>query len=269
MFTKNINQIIIDNHKQTGHLHHFVKMFIPKQINYIKLYKNQKPIFNTYNIKNKIGHTLTHKIPLNSNNHLIIDQTKTLTTININTKHYVNKKNKNLKKTILQTNLKTITEITYQLQFHNIKNLIILNLINIKHSKNHKHIQHNLEALLTKNKTKTTLNQINNLNLIEITHKHTQKNLKQLIHKPYFYYNKTKQLINKKTITYKILQQIHHKTNHLKNYNITINTHPTIINVLKTKKHETITKTKHIFIQHIILETYKNYHIEQFNLQKT
>jgi len=267
LFTEDVGRIVIDNREQYGRLRRFVEMFMPERADDIELYEGREPVFDAYGIEDEMGRALSRKVPLNSGGHLIIDQAEALTAIDVNTGRYVGKGSKDLEDTILATNLEAVQEIAYQLRFRNIGGLIILDLIDMERAGNREKVRRRLEALLAKDKAKTTLNRISDLGLIEMTRKRTRESLGRLLHEPCFYCDGTGQLMSKETIAYEILRQIRREQGHLKGYKITVNAHPAIIDLLKTEEREAVGEVERMFMRRINLVAHKEYHIEQFDLQ--
>src|SRR6202012_3991682 len=133
---------------------------MPERAKDIVHYNDDEPIFDAYGIEDEIARALSRKVPLASGGYLIIDQAEALTAIDVNTGRFVGKGSKDLEETILATNLEAVEEIAYQLRFRNIGGLIILDLIDMERTGNREKVRKTLEALLQRDKAKTTLNRI-------------------------------------------------------------------------------------------------------------
>jgi len=267
LFTEDVDRIVIDDREQYGRLRRFVEMFMPERVDCIELYEGREPVFDAYGIEDEIGRALSRKVPLASGGHLVIDQAEALTAIDVNTGRFVGKGSKDLEDTILQANLEAVEEIAYQLRFRNIGGLIILDLIDMERASNREKVRRRLDALLAKDKAKTTLNRISDLGLIEMTRKRTRESLGRLMHEPCFYCDGTGQLQSKQTIAYEILRQIRRESANLKGFRITINAHPAVIDLLKFEEAEAVQEVERIFTRRIELVAKGEYHIEQFDLQ--
>jgi ribonuclease G len=266
LFTEDVVRLVVDNREQYSRLRRFVEMFMPERVDDIELYEGSEPVFDAYGIEDEIARALSRKVPLASGGYLIIDQAEALAAIDVNTGRYVGKGQKDLEDTILQTNLEAVEEIAYQLRFRNIGGLIILDLIDMERASNREKVRRKLEALLSKDKAKTTLNRISDLGLIEMTRKRTRESLGRLMHEPCFYCDGTGQLMSKETIAYEILRQIRREQAHLKGYKITVNAHPAIVDLLKHEEKDAVKEAERLFQRRIELVPRQEYHIEQFDL---
>jgi ribonuclease G len=267
LFTEDVGGIVIDNREQFIRLRRFVEMFMPERAGDIELYEGREPVFDAYGIEDEIGRALSRKVPLGSGGHLIIDQAEALTAIDVNTGRFVGKGSRDLEDTILATNLEAVEEIAYQLRFRNIGGLIILDLIDMEKPSNREKVRRRLEELLSRDKAKTTLNRISDLGLIEMTRKRTRESLGRVLHEPCFYCDGTGQLMSRETVAYEILRQIRREQAFLKGWRITVNAHPTVIDLLKSEERLAVQEAERMFARRIELVAKPDYHLEQYDLQ--
>ncbi|MEY2933618.1 MAG: hypothetical protein RL033_4367 [Pseudomonadota bacterium] len=267
LFTDEVKSIVIDDREQYARLVRFVEMFLPERVKDIELYSGSEPIFDAYGIEDEIGRALSRKVPLPSGGSLIVDQAEALTAIDVNTGRYVGKGSKDLEETALKTNLEAVEEIAYQLRFRNIGGLVILDLIDMERAGNREKVWRALEAALSKDKAKTTLNRISELGLIEMTRKRTRESLGRMLHEPCFYCDGTGQIQSKSTIAYEILRQIGRERYSLPGYSVVVNAHPAIVDYLKTEDKGALDEAERRYARRIELAQRTEYHIEQYDLQ--
>ncbi|HEU4578575.1 MAG TPA: Rne/Rng family ribonuclease [Polyangiaceae bacterium] len=267
LFTDEVKTIVIDDREQYARLVRFVEMFLPERVKDIELYTGSEPIFDAYGIEDEIGRALSRKVPLPSGGSLIVDQAEALTAIDVNTGRYVGKGSKDLEETALKTNLEAVEEIAYQLRFRNIGGLVILDLIDMEKHSNRDKVWRALEAALSKDKAKTTLNRISELGLIEMTRKRTRESLGRMLHEPCFYCDGTGQIQSKSTIAYEILRQIGRERQSLPGYSVVVNAHPAIVDFLKTEDRGALEEAERRYARRIELAQRPEYHIEQYDLQ--
>ena len=102
-----------------------------------------------------------------------------MTTIDVNTGSYVS--GINLEETIFKTNLEAATTLAHQLRVRNLGGIIIVDFIDMR-EEDHKHqVMHILEAELGKDRTKTQVNTMSPLGLVEITRKRTSESLERAL----------------------------------------------------------------------------------------
>lgn len=266
-FGDDVERIVIDDPKEHEALSNFVATFMPERVDAIELYRGSEPIFDAYGIEDEITRALSRKVPLSSGGYLVIDQAEALTAIDVNTGRFVGKGSKDLEETILKTNLEAVEEIAYQLRFRNLGGLIVLDVIDMDRPANRDKVHKRLNELLQKDKAHTTLNEVSDLGLIEMTRKRTRESLGRVLHEPCFYCDGTGQLQSRTTIALEILRQIRREHQTLTGYQIVVNAHPAVVDVLQTDEHESLQATENRLMRRIELVPRREYHIEQFDLQ--
>jgi ribonuclease G len=266
LFTDDVDQIVVDDKAQYDRLCRFVEMFMPDRLKDVLYFNEDDPIFDAYGIEDEIARALSRKVPLESGGYLIIDEAEALTAIDVNTGRFVGKGSKDMEETILQTNLEAVQEIAYQLRFRNIGGLIILDLIDMERPSNREKVRKTLEALLQKDKAKTTLNRISELGLIEMTRKRTRESLGRLLHEPCFYCDGTGHLQSKETIAYEILREIRRRRNDLPGYTVVVNCHPAVSDLLTGSDKSVLHEAESRYMRRIQVNSRTEYHLEQFDL---
>ena len=266
LFTDDVDQMVIDDKAQYDRLHRFVEMFMPERAKDIVFFNEDEPIFDAYGIEDEIARALSRKVPLPSGGYLVIDEAEALTAIDVNTGRFVGKGSKDMEETILKTNLEAVQEIAYQLRFRNIGGLIILDLIDMERLANREKVRKTLEALLQRDKAKTTLNRISELGLIEMTRKRTRESLGRLLHEPCFYCDGTGHLQSKETVAYEILREIRRKRNDLPGYTVIVNCHPAVADLLTGSEKAIVHEAESRYMRRIQVNSRTEYHIEQFDL---
>ena len=266
LFTDDVDQIVIDDKTEYDRLCRFVEMFMPDRLKDVLSFNEEEPIFDAYGIEDEIARALSRKVPLPSGGYLVIDEAEALTAIDVNTGRFVGKGSKDMEETILKTNLEAVQEIAYQLRFRNIGGLIILDLIDMERPSNREKVRKTLEALLHRDKAKTTLNRISDLGLIEMTRKRTRESLGRLLHEPCFYCDGTGHLQSKETVAYEVLREIRRKRNDLPGYTVIVNCHPAVADLLTGSEKSALQEAESRFMRRIQVNARTEYHLEQFDL---
>jgi ribonuclease G len=266
-FSDDVGKIVLDDRASFEELKRFAETFMPERIGDIELYEGAEPIFDAYGIEDEVRRALSRKVPLPSGGYLIIDQAEALTAIDVNTGRFVGKGSKDQEETILKTNLEAVEEIAYQLRFRNLGGLIVLDTIDMDRPSSREKVRQRLEELLQKDKARTTLNPISELGLIEMTRKRTRESIGRVLHEPCFYCDGTGNLQSRTTVAYEILRQIRREHRSLSGYQVVVNAHPAVIDVLKAEARQAVQAAENKFMRRIELVARREYHIEQFDLQ--
>jgi ribonuclease G len=91
---------------------------------------------------------------------------------------------RNLEETIFRTNLEAALVIARQLRLRNLGGIIILDFIDMEVEEHKTQVLQALERALQKDRVKSSISQLTNLGLVEMTRKRTRESLVQTICEP-------------------------------------------------------------------------------------
>jgi ribonuclease G len=174
-----IERIRIDS-RETYHLCvAFCEEYVPEISHCLEHYPGERPIFDLHGVEDEIDKALNRKVLLKSGGYLIIDQTESMTTIDVNTGGFVGKHN--LEETIFKTNLEAAQAIARQLRLRNLGGIIIIDFIDMCVLEHRRQVFRALEKALEKDHARTQVNEVSQLGLVEMTRKRTRESLEQVL----------------------------------------------------------------------------------------
>jgi ribonuclease G len=204
--TDAIGQIRIDSSENFEKLKVFAKDFMPNQESKLVLYRGERPLFDLYDTESEINRALGRRVDLKSGGYLMIDQTESMTTIDVNTGSYVGART--FDDTIYKTNLEAAQTIARQLRLRNLGGIIIIDFIDM-HSKEHQDaVLEELNKNLARDKIRTSANPFSSLGLVEMTRKRTRESLAHLLCEPCDVCQGKGQVKTAQSICYEILREV-------------------------------------------------------------
>ncbi|NOY91627.1 MAG: Rne/Rng family ribonuclease [Deltaproteobacteria bacterium] len=266
MFTEDVASIVVDDAPTYRRLLAFLQDFLPERAGDLELYEGAEPLYDEYGVEDEISRALSRRVPLPSGGYLILDQAEALTAIDVNTGRFTGK-GKDVSDTILLTNLEAVQEIAYQLRFRNIGGLLVLDFIDMDKQAHRDRIYKKLREALKRDKAKTTVVRVSELGLVEMTRKRTHESLGRTLYEPCFFCDGTGQLQSKETICHEIFRQMRREKDGLPGYEITVQAHPAVCDMLEREERLTLHKAEKLFERRIVLKPRKDYHLEQFDLR--
>src|SRR6185295_5573373 len=126
---RGVDRVLIDNAVAHTQMLEFARSFMPGSTTSIDLYSGQRPIFDLHGVEEETSKALERNVSLKSGGHLVIDQTESMTTIDVNTGGFVG--HRNLEDTIFRTNLEAAVAIARQLRLRNLGGIIIIDFIDM------------------------------------------------------------------------------------------------------------------------------------------
>jgi ribonuclease G len=264
LYNTDIESIQVDSKEEFKKLNDFTRRLMPSLKPVLKLYEDEEPIFEHFGVELEINRALGKKIWLKSGGYIIIDQTEALTAIDVNTGRFVGKRN--LEETIVKTNMEAVTEIVYQLRLRNLGGLIILDFIDMEKFSNRKRVFGALEEALKNDRAKTTILQISELGLVEMTRKRTRDNLSSLLTEPCPYCDGKGAIKSLRTIVYEIFRQVKREAPHLEGKRVIIMVHPKVADLLYEQESDYLEGLEKRIKKKIMVKTDYNMHQEQYQI---
>jgi ribonuclease G len=259
-----IGAIHVDSKDELKKLSEFSRKFTPNLRSALTLYEEKDPIFEHFGVEMEINRALGKKVWLKSGGYIIIDQTEALTAVDVNTGRYVGKRN--LEETIVKTNMEAVQETVYQLRLRNIGGLIIIDFIDMEKYASRKKVFSALEEALKKDRAKTTILQISELGLVEMTRKRTRDNLASVMTEPCPYCEGKGTIKSLRTIVYDIFRQVRREAPSLDGKRVIIMVHPKVADLLYEEENEYLEKLEKQVKKKVVLKTDYNMHQEQYQI---
>jgi ribonuclease G len=176
---RGVDRVLVDNATSHASMLEFAAGFMPDSTTAIDLYAGQRPIFDLHGIEEEIGKALERNVNLKSGGHLVIDQTESMTTIDVNTGGFVG--HRNLEDTIFRTNLEAAVAIARQLRLRNLGGIIIIDFIDMADAAHRSQVMEALQRALADDHAQTHIASVSSLGLVEMTRKRTRDSLEHLL----------------------------------------------------------------------------------------
>ncbi|HJO35044.1 MAG: ribonuclease G [Pseudomonadota bacterium] len=177
-----VERVRIDSPETFKRVSQFVDAFLPDADVRLEQYTADRPIFDLFGVEDEIQRALDRRVPLKSGGYLVIDQTESMTTIDVNTGGYVG--HRTLEETIFKTNIEAVQAIARQLRLRNLGGIIIIDFIDMEDEDHRRQVLRALEKCLERDPARTKLSGVSALGLVEMTRKRTRESLGRLLCEP-------------------------------------------------------------------------------------
>jgi ribonuclease G len=264
LFTNDVDELIIDSDSEYIRCVDFVERMQPHLTHKVKFHIKDTPIFDEYNIEAEIRKAMRKKVWLKSGGYLVIEQTEALIVVDVNTGRYVGKRD--FEETILKTNLEASKEIIRQLRLRDLGGIIIVDFIDMESETNRKKVIEALQSHLKSDRTKTSLFQITELGLVQMTRKRAKESLKNILCEPCPYCTGHGFIKSKITVCSEINREIRRLADSIEQEEIIIRANPELAVFLHTDEKDMIRELEHTFRKKIIIKSDENLHQEQFDI---
>lgn len=136
---------------------------------------NMLPLYKLYSLEKVLSDALKERVWLKSGGYLVIEPTEALTVIDVNSGKFDGKKKK--EETFFKINSEAAVEIARQLKLRNLSGMILVDFINQEEKEKERQLLQVFREELKKDSVKTTLVDITQLGLVELTRKKVQRPL--------------------------------------------------------------------------------------------
>jgi len=164
---KTIDEIIIDDQVSYVKAKQYIEQIKPDFLPNLKLYHNNVPLFNFYQIESQIETAYQREVALPSGGALVIDRTEALVSIDINSAKATS--GSDIEATALNTNLEAADEIARQLRLRDLGGLVVIDFIDMSSSKNQRDVENRLKDALRADRARIQVGRISRFGLLEMS----------------------------------------------------------------------------------------------------
>jgi ribonuclease G len=263
-YSADISEIIVDNEELFEHTISFIKTYLPKFKNKLKIYNDpSESLFEKYNIEIEYSKLFNRKIWLKSGGYIIIDKTEALTSIDVNTGKFVGRRE--LEETVLQTNIEAAREISYQLRLRNIGGLIVIDFIDMQKKEDREKLFKIFDNELKNDRSKVHILKVSELGLVEMTRKRTQDDITVVLSSTCPTCDGKGYIKSATSIWCEIFRRILRDYSFYKEKKITITVHPYIAEVLMEEEREMIETIEKELKISIEIVSYKKFNLGELD----
>lgn len=170
-----IGEILIDNEKVFSDAQEFVQQVMPHNTRKLKLYSDDVPLFNRYQIESQIESAFARTVHLPSGGSVVIDHTEALLSIDINSARAT--KGTDIEDTAYKTNLEAADEIARQLRLRDLGGLIVIDFIDMMDRKHQRNVEERLRHALQIDKARVQTGRISRFGLLEMSRQRLRPSL--------------------------------------------------------------------------------------------
>ena len=170
-----VDQVLIDSPDAYQQAIDFVTQVMPQYKSRIRLYEDNIPLFNRFQIESQIETAFQREVRLPSGGSIVIDPTEALVSIDINSARAT--KGVNIEETALQTNLEAADEIARQLRLRDMGGLVVIDFIDMLASRNQRAVENRIRDALAVDRARVQVGRISRFGLLEMSRQRLRPSL--------------------------------------------------------------------------------------------
>jgi ribonuclease G len=264
LFTPEFERLTIDSEKEYEGIMSFLDNLAPELKDRVRHYKHRRPIFDRMGIEDEIDKALHRTVYLKSGGHICIDQTEALIAIDVNTGKFTGKKQ--LEDTVFKTNMEAAGEIARQVRLRDLGGIIVVDFIDMERHANRRKVLKTLEDSLKNDRAKTSVLEINELGMIEMTRKRVKHNLVKALSQPCPYCEGSGLVRSVTTMTFDTIRNLQSLFCVSKEKHIVLQVHPDVARRLRTEDGGLLKTLEEHFEREITIESVSDFHIHDLKI---
>ena len=177
LLSDKVDLLLVDSKLLYNEIEQYLKQIDPELLPRVKLYTDEAPLFDAYDIEAEIRNLFKQRVDLPTGGYLIIQPTEALISIDVNTGRYTGKRDP--ESTILRTNLEAAREVARQIRLRDIGGIIVVDFIDMETRSNRDKVLQELRMHLGRDRARTRAFAVSELGLIEMTRQRVRPSLWQ------------------------------------------------------------------------------------------
>ena len=178
---QDVGEVIVDSEEAFNLAAAFIGTVMPDFSNKVKLYKDQIPLFNRYQIENQIETAFCREVSLPSGGSIVIDITEAMVSVDINSARAT--KGGDIEETAFNTNKEAAEEIARQLRLRDVGGLIVIDFIDMLNSRHQKEVENKIRDALKIDRARVQVGRISRFGLLEMSRQRLRPSLEETMSK--------------------------------------------------------------------------------------
>ncbi len=166
-FHQDIGEILIDTESIYEQARQFMGHVMPGNVNRVKLYKDDVPLFSRFQIEHQIESAYSRAVNLPSGGAVVIDHTEALVSVDVNSARAT--RGADIEETAFRTNLEAADEVARQLRLRDLGGLIVIDFIDMESARNQREVENRLREALKYDRARVQTGKISRFGLMELS----------------------------------------------------------------------------------------------------
>jgi len=168
LFSPEFSEIHVNDKETFTEVRNYVGLIAPERIGIVKLYKDEAPIFDHFNITKQIKSSLGKTISLKNGAYLIIESTEALHVIDVNSGNR-SKAGNGQEENAFEVNQMAAEEIARQLRLRDMGGIIVIDFIDMHEGENRQKLLEKMKDFMSKDRARHNILPLSKFGLLQLT----------------------------------------------------------------------------------------------------
>mgnify|MGYP001220327628 CR=1 FL=1 len=170
-----VGEILVDTPAMYEEAKDFMQSVMPHTLKKLKMYTDDIPLFNRFQIESQIEAAYERTLRLPSGGSIVMDQTEALTAVDVNSSRAT--KGGDIEETAFQTNIEAAEEVARQLRLRDLGGLVVIDFIDMGSGKHQRMVEDRLQAALKHDRARVQIGKISRFGLLEMSRQRLRPSL--------------------------------------------------------------------------------------------
>ncbi len=168
IFSPDFESIYVNNAEIYDQLHNYVSLIAPDRADIVKIYTDDVPIFDKFNITRQIKSSFGKTVSFKSGAYIIIESTEALHVIDVNSGNR-SKASNDQESNALDVNLLAADEIARQLRLRDMGGIVVVDFIDMAKSEHRQALYDHMREVMQKDRARHNILPLSKFGLMQIT----------------------------------------------------------------------------------------------------
>ena len=168
IFSPDFESIHVNNAEVFEQIHNYVSLIAPERSDIVKIYSDDQPIFDKYNVTRQMKSSFGKTVSFRSGAYIIIESTEALHVIDVNSGNR-SRKTTDQESNALDVNLLAADEIARQLRLRDMGGIIVIDFIDMAKSEHRQALYDHMREVMQKDRARHNILPLSKFGLMQIT----------------------------------------------------------------------------------------------------
>ena len=168
IFSPDFESIHVNNAEIFDQIHHYVSLIAPDRADIVKIYTDETPIFDKFNVTRQIKSSFGKTVSFKSGAYIIIETTEALHVIDVNSGNR-SRASSDQESNALDVNLLAADEIARQLRLRDMGGIIVIDFIDMAKAEHRQALYDHMREVMQKDRARHNILPLSKFGLMQIT----------------------------------------------------------------------------------------------------
>lgn len=264
-YNDEIGDIWIDSKEEFKRVLRFMRSYMTRLSQTVKLYREKEPLFEKKGIEEEIEKLYSNKVFLKSGAHFVIEPTEGLTVIDVNSGKF-RRRNISQESMAFAVNTESAREIARQLRLRDVGGIIVIDFIDMMEERHRRELINIFRGALVSDRAKTDILGLSKLGLVQMTRERTHRTLESITYQTCPFCQGKGKVKSAFSVALNVIRDLKNYLAHHRTRRVVVEVHPDVAASLNSEHFKGLHSISRRFGARVEIRTNKELHPEKINI---